>query len=167
MRATFEPGNHIVSVSAFKCGDGLAFFQVDDQRVVVMSLAPGVFIDTNGSTELAGAPATAPFKRPAKHGARGETVAMGEFATRAPAQAFLSHAGVETLGPLDLLAEGGTRFPGPLPALGACKTSQMQPQQDGALQDREVTDAPRAALFHARTACPTLRTHEIGRASCR
>jgi hypothetical protein len=37
----------------------------------------------------------------------------------------------------------------------------MQPQHDGALQDRQVTDAPRAALFHAGTACPTVGTHDV------
>jgi len=48
-----------------------------------------------------------------------------------------------------------------MPALGALKTPQMQPQHDGALQDWQVTDAPRAALFHAGTACPTVGTHDV------
>jgi hypothetical protein len=46
-------------------------------------------------------------------------------------------------------------------ALGALKTPQRQPQHDGALQDRQVTDAPRAAFFHAGTACPTVGTHDV------
>ena len=85
--------------------------------------------------ELAGATATAPFKRPAKHGAFGEAVAMGECSARATSQVFLAHSGVEPLGPLDLLAEGRTRFPRPMPAIGALEASYMQPQHDGMLQD--------------------------------
>lgn len=103
-----EPGNDIVSASALKGGDGLALIQVDHHCVVPVPLASGVCVNANGSTELAGATATAPVKRPAEHGACGETVALGKFSTRATAETFLSHSGVETLSPLDVLAEGCT-----------------------------------------------------------
>jgi len=49
-----------------------------------------------------------------------------------------------------------------MPALGALKTPQMQPQHDGTLQDRQVAEAPRAAFLHAGTACPTVGTHDVG-----
>jgi hypothetical protein len=48
-----------------------------------------------------------------------------------------------------------------MPALGALKTPQMQPQHDRVLQDGQVTEAPRAAFLHAGTACPTVGTHEM------
>ena len=126
-RATLEPGDDLGRTPPFKRCNRLAFLQVDDQRVVVVPLASGVFVNANGSTELAGATAMAPFKCPAKHGAFGEAVALGECSARATSQVFLSHSGVKPLGPLDLLAEGRTRFPGPMPAIGALEASYMQP----------------------------------------
>ncbi len=102
LRTAREPGHHLVSTSAFARGNRLAFVHVDDHRVVAVPLAPGVFINVNGSPKLSEAAPTAPFNRPAKHGALGEAVATGECSARAPLQAFLSYAGVETLGPLDL-----------------------------------------------------------------
>ncbi len=114
------------------------------QRIVVVALAPGVFINAKGSTELSGATTTTSFKGPAKHGAFGETIATGQFSARAPSQVFLSHSVVETLGPLDPLAEGRTRFPGPMWAIRALKSPQMQPQHDGTLQDGQVADTTAA-----------------------
>ena len=48
-----------------------------------------------------------------------------------------------------------------MPALGALKTPQMQPQHDGVLQDGQVAEAPRAAFLHAGTACPTVGTYDV------
>jgi hypothetical protein len=96
-----------------------------------MALAPGIFIDTNGSAELAWAAPTAPFKRPAKHRACGEAIAAGQFVARTPPQAFRAYLVVEALRPLRPLSEGFTRFPGAMQALGALKTPQVQPQHDG------------------------------------
>src|SRR5438132_2898213 len=100
--------------------------------LIPRSLLRGGFI---GSPKLSEAAPTAPFNRPAKHGALGEAVATGECSARAPLQAFLSYAGVETLGPLDLRAERLTGFPGPMPAICALEPPHMQPQHDGMLQD--------------------------------
>jgi hypothetical protein len=160
------PGHDLVSASALQGGHGRARLHVDTPGVVTVPRAAGVCIKAKGSTELAGATATAPCTRPAQHGACGETVARGACSPRATAQAFLAHAGGETLGPRALLAAGWTRFPGPMPAIGARKTPQRPPHHDGALQEREGTDAPRAALLHAGTACPTLGTHAGGVAAC-
>src|SRR5262245_20112819 len=78
LRTAPEPGHHLVSASAFERGNRLAFVQVDDQCVVAAPLAPGVFVNANGSPELSGAAPMALFKRLAKHGALGEAVATGE-----------------------------------------------------------------------------------------
>ena len=48
-----------------------------------------------------------------------------------------------------------------MPAIGALKTPQMQPQHDGMLQDGQVAEAPRSAFLHAGTACPTLGAHDV------
>ena len=85
---------------------------------------------------------------------------MGKFSARAPSQIFLSHVGVEPLGPPDLLAKGRTRFPGPMPAIGAPEAPYMQPQHDGMLQDGQVAEAPRSALLHVGAARLASGTHE-------
>src|SRR5881409_3551683 len=100
LRTALEPGDDLVGTPALKRRDGLAFLQVDDQRVVAVPLAPGVFVNANGSPELSGAAPTALFKRPAKHGALGEAVATGEFFAWTTPQEFLSHLVVEARGPL-------------------------------------------------------------------
>jgi hypothetical protein len=48
-----------------------------------------------------------------------------------------------------------------MPAGGARKTPQMQPQHDGMLQDGQVAEASRRAFLHAGTACATLGTHNV------
>jgi hypothetical protein len=48
-----------------------------------------------------------------------------------------------------------------MPAIGALKTPQMQPQPDGILQYGQVAEAPWAAFLHAETACSTLGTHDV------
>jgi hypothetical protein len=48
-----------------------------------------------------------------------------------------------------------------MPALGALKTPQMQPQHDRVLQDGQVAQASRAAFLHTGTACPTVGTHDV------
>src|SRR5439155_15649133 len=161
LRTAREPGHHLVSTSAFARGNRLAFVHVDDHRVVAVPLAPGVCINVNGSPKLSEAAPTAPFNRPAKHGALGEAVATGECSARAPLQAFLSYAGVETLGPLDLRAERLTCFPGPMPAICALEPPHMQPQHDGMLQDGYVADAAWSALLHASAARLAPGTHEV------
>jgi hypothetical protein len=103
-----------------------------------MPLAPGILINAKGSAKLARAATSTPLKGPAKHGALRETIATGEFFARASSQVFLSHLAVEPFGPLHMLAEGLTRFPRTMPAIGigALKAPYMQPQHDGELQDR-------------------------------
>ena len=86
---------------------------------------------------------------------------MGELAARATSQAFLSHSAGEALGPLHLLAEGRTRFPGPMPAIGTLEAPSMQPQPDGMLQDGQVAHASRSALLHPGTARLTSGTPEV------
>ena len=86
---------------------------------------------------------------------------MGECAAWATSQACLAHSGGESLGPLDLRAEGRTRFPGPRPALGAPEAPYMPPQHDGRLQDGQGAEAPRAALRHPGAARLTSGTHEV------
>ena len=76
-------------------------------------------------------------------------------------QAFLSYAGVETLGPLDLRAERLTCFPGPMPAICALEPPHMQPQDDGMLQDGQVAEAPWSALLHVGAARLASGTHEV------
>src|SRR4026207_1959510 len=49
-RTTLEPGDDVVSVSPFKRRNGSTFVQVDDRGVVTMSLAPGIFINSDGAT---------------------------------------------------------------------------------------------------------------------
>ena len=65
-------------------------------------------------------------------------IATGEFFARTTAKEFRSHLIVETLRPLDLLAEGLTPFPGTMPAIRALKAPHMQPQHDRTLQDGQV-----------------------------
>src|SRR5262249_50614461 len=151
----------ILSLSPFEGRNGVSAVQVDHQCSVAVPFTPGLRIDPNGSAELARTAPTAPRKGPAKHGACGETRATGQCVARTPPPAFRAYLLVEALRPLRPLSEGFTRFPGAMPALGARNTPQMQPQHDGALQERQVTDAPRAALFHAGTACPTVGTHDV------
>jgi hypothetical protein len=99
-----------------------------------MPLAPGILINANGSTQLARTATPTPFKGPAKHGALREPITTGEFFARTPCQGFLSHLAVEPFGPLHMLAEGLTLFPGTVVTLGALKTPQMKPQHHGAFQ---------------------------------
>jgi len=119
---------------------------------------------SQGSAKLAWATTPTPLKGPAKDGALRETIATGEFFARAPSQVFLSHLAVEPFGPLHVLAEGLTRFPRTMPAiaLGARKAPYMQPQHDGELQDRHVTDAPRSALFDLGATRLATGTHDGG-----
>jgi len=124
-------------------------------------LAPGVFVNANGSPELSGAAPTALFKRPAKHSALGEAVATGEFFAWTTPQEFLSHLVVEARGPLHTLAEGLTRFPGAVVAISALEPPHMQPQDDGMLQDGQVAEAPRSALLHVGAARLASGTHEV------
>src|SRR5207244_1649321 len=79
LRTAPEPGDHLVSASAFARGNRLALVHVDAHCVVAVPLAPGVCVNAHGSPELAGAAPTALCKRPAQHGALGEAVATGEF----------------------------------------------------------------------------------------
>ena len=132
LRAAGEPGDDILSLSPFEGRNGVSAVQVDNQRIVAVPLTPGILIHPNGSVELARTATTAPLKGPAKHGARGETIATGQFVARTPPQAFRAYLLVETPRPLRPLSEGFTRFPGVMPAPGARKTPQMQPQHDGA-----------------------------------
>src|SRR5437764_10279323 len=147
LRTTVEPGDDIVRSSALKRRDRLTFLHVNDQRIVAVSLTSGVLINTDGSTKLARATSPTPLKGPAKDGAFRETIAASEFSARATPQELLAHLVIQALGPLHLLAEGRTRFPGPVGARSARKTPQMQPQHDGTLQYRQSTDAARAALL--------------------
>src|SRR6266446_1487728 len=119
-----------------------------------------VFINTDGSAEFAGTSTTAPFKRPAKHGAFGETTATGDLSTRAASQEFLSHLVVEALGPLCTCAEGLALLPGSVLATSALKAPHMQPQHGGTLQDGQVAHAPRSALFYAGAARLASGTHD-------
>src|SRR5260370_37190418 len=95
-----------------------------------MSLAPCVFIDANGSAELSGAAATAPFKGPAKHGALAESIATSEFFARTTPNELLSHLGVDALSPLRTPAKGLALRPRPVRASGLSKRRQMQPHHD-------------------------------------
>jgi hypothetical protein len=161
LRAAVKPGDDILGLSTFEGRNGVSAVQVDNQRIVAVPLTPGLLIDPNSAAELARAAPTAPFKRPAKHRACGEAIATGQFVARTPPQAFRSDLVVEALRPFRPLPEGCTRFPGAMPACGALKTPQMQPQPDGMLQDGQVAEAPWAAFLHAGTACATLGTHNV------
>src|SRR5712691_9941616 len=159
---TLEPGNDLIRASALERGNRPAFVQVDDRRVVMVPLAPGVCINTDRSAQLAGPSATTPLKGPTKHGAFGETRATGQFTARTPPKEFRSHLLGEALGPLHPLAKALTLLPGPMVATSALKTPQMQPQPDGTLQHGSVTDAPRSAFFYPRADGLAPGTHDAG-----
>ena len=69
LRAAVEPGHHLLGASPLEGGNGFAVVQVDDQGIIAVALAPRILINTDGSTQLAGAAASTPFEGPAKHGA--------------------------------------------------------------------------------------------------
>jgi hypothetical protein len=50
----------------------------------------------------------------------------------------------------------------PAIAIGARKAPYMQPQHDGELQDRQVTDAPKSALFDLGATRLATGTHDGG-----
>jgi len=164
LRTTLKPGDDIFGTSSLARRNGLASVQVDNQGVVAMPLAPRLLINAKGSAKLAWATTPTPLTGPAKDGALRETIATGEFLAWAPSQVFLSHLAVEPFGPLHVLAEGLTRFPRTMPAsaIGARKAPSMPPQHDGELQDRQVTDAPRSALFDLRATRLATGTHDGG-----
>src|SRR3989441_3664532 len=164
LRTTLKPGDDILGTSSLEGRNGLASVQVDNQCVITMPLAPGILINATGSAKRARAAPPTPLKGPAKHGALRETIATGEFFARASSQVFLSHLAVEPFGPLHMLAEGLTRFPRTMPAIGigALKAPYMQPQHDGELQDRQVTDTPRSALFDLGATRLATGTHDGG-----
>jgi hypothetical protein len=100
-------------------------------------------------------------KRPAKHGARRETIATRQFIAGATVKAFLAHLMVKPLGPLHTVAERLTCFPGPMAAIRALKPSDMQPQDDRASQHGQITDASVSVLFDPAAAPLTVRADEI------
>ncbi len=164
LRTTLKPGDDIFGTSSLERRNGLASVQVDNQGVVAMPLAPRLLINAKGSAKLAWATAPTPLTGPAKDGALRETIATGEFLAWAPSQVFLSHLAVEPFGPLHVLAEGLTRFPRTMPAIGigALKAPSMQPQHDGELQDRSITDTPWSALFDLGATRLATGTHDGG-----
>src|SRR2546425_3663038 len=164
LRTTLKPGDDLLGTSSLEGRNGLASVHVDNQCVLTMPLAPGILINAKGSAKRAWAATPAPLKSPAKHGALRETRATGEYFARASSQVFLSHLAVEPFGPLHMLAEGLTRFPRTMPAIGigALKASYMQPQHDGELQDRQITDTPRSALFDLGATRLATGTHDGG-----
>ncbi|MFQ5677131.1 MAG: hypothetical protein ACE5G1_14660, partial [bacterium] len=97
-------------------------------RIVAVALAPGIFINAQGATQLPRPSATALFKRPAKHRALGEAIATGQFAARATMKKFLTHLMVKPLGPFDMGAKRLTFLPRPMVAIRALKSSDVQPQ---------------------------------------
>src|SRR5918999_261041 len=101
LRATLEPGDHILSPPTLEGGNGSALVQVDDRGVVTVSLASSILIDPNGLTQLAGTSASTALKGPAKHGALGQTVAPGQLAARTTTQKLGSHLSIEALRPFD------------------------------------------------------------------
>src|SRR3954454_13190288 len=105
----------------YKRGDRSTFVQVHDDRIVAMALTPGVFINAQGSTQLAGASTMALFKCPAKYRACREAIAARQFMARAPVQVFLTHLMVKPLGPLDALTKRLALLPGPMVAIRALK----------------------------------------------
>ena len=84
-----------------------------------------------------------------EHRALRETIAPGQCVARAAVQVFLPHVGVEPFGPLHMLAEGLTLFPGAVVALCAFKPPQMEPQPHGAYQHGSAAHTPRPAVLHA------------------
>src|SRR5437899_1600766 len=94
------------------------------------------------------------------HGALGEAVATGEFCAWTTPQACLSRLVGEALGPWHTRAEGRTRFPGAVVAIGALEPPHRQPQDDGRLQDGQGAEAPRPALLHVGAARLASATHE-------
>ena len=71
----------------------------------------------------------------------------------------------EALGPWHTRAEGRTRFPGAVVAIGALEPPHRQPQDDGRLQDGQGAEAPRPALLHVGAARLAAGTHEVIRAA--
>src|SRR5436190_24039338 len=137
---------------------------VDNQCVLTMPRAPGIRINAKGAATRAWAATPTPLKGPAKHGALRETRATGEFFARASSQVFLSHVAVEPFGPLHRLAEGLTRFPRTMPAIGigALKASYIQPQHDGEAQERAITDTPKTTLVDPGATRLVTETHHAG-----
>src|SRR5687768_7459323 len=126
-----------------------------------MPLAPRVFINAQGTTQLPWPSAMALFKRPAKHRAGRETIAMRQFFARATVKEFLAHLMIKPIGPLDMVTERLTFFPGPVVAIRALKPSDMYLQGDRAIQDGQIADASVPALFDPGAAPLTGRTHEV------
>jgi len=126
-----------------------------------MALTPGGFINAQGPTQLARPSPMALFKRPAKHRARREAIATRQLMARATVKVFLTHLIVKPLGPLDTLATGLALLPGPMVAIRALKPSQVQPQDDRAIQDRPIADASLSTLFDPSTAPLTAGADEV------
>ena len=117
LRAALESRHHVLNPSPLKRRDRSTFIQVHEDRIVVMPLAPGVFINPEGATQLAGASATALFKGPTKHCASGQAIATGEFLAGATVKKFLTDLIVKPLGPLHPITERLTFLPRPMVAI--------------------------------------------------
>jgi len=128
----------------------------------MVSLSSSIVINPNGAAQLPWAPTPTALKGPTEHGALRETIALGQFATRTPAQELGSNLLVEPLGPFHSGTEGLACLPGPMVALLTLKAPQMQPQQDGALQDGQVAKAPRPTILNSGTTRLALGTHDRG-----
>ena len=126
-----------------------------------MALTPGVFINAQGPTQLAGPSTMALFKRPAKHRARREAIATRQLMARATVKVFLTHLMVKPLGPLDTLAKRLALLPGPMVAIRALQPSQVQPQGDRAIQDGQIADASLSPLFDPSAAPLTAGADEV------
>src|SRR5918992_3479088 len=103
---TLEPSDDILSPSPFQCGNWPPFVQIDDRGVVMMSLAPGVFINANSTAQLAGTSAPTALTGPAKHGAFGDPIASGQLAARTTAKKLGADLLIEAISPLNACAEG-------------------------------------------------------------
>jgi hypothetical protein len=68
---------------------------------------------------------------------------------------------IEAIGPLRAGAKGLTPFPGSMPAIGTLESPHMQPQHDGTLQNRQVTNTTRSAFFHTEARGLTSRIQDI------
>src|SRR6266496_3519965 len=162
LRTALEPGDDILGTSPLQRGNRATFVQVNDRGVVPVPLAPGVFINPDGAAQLPWASTPTPLKGPAEHGALGEPIAPGQLTARTPPKELPPDLVVETLSPFNPRTEGLTRLPGPMVATLALKAPQMQPQQNGTLQDGQVANAPRPALLDSGTTRLASGTHDGG-----
>src|SRR5688572_5245791 len=69
--ATFKPGENIIRPPALEGGNRATFVQVNDRRVVMVPLTPGIVINPDGATQQSGTAAgLTAWKRPGNTSAK-------------------------------------------------------------------------------------------------